>query len=414
MRQSILFTKTRKDPPSDEISVNAKLLVQGGFVFKEMSGVYTLLPLGLRVFKKIENIIRQEMNMAGGQEIFMTVLQEKEVWEKTNRWSEKIVDNWFKTKLKNDKELGLGFSHEEAIARIMSQYISSYKDLPFYVYQIQTKFRNEARAKSGLMRMREFSMKDLYSFSKNKEEHDNFYEGMKSVYMNVFERLGMGDKTYITISSGGSFSKYSYEFQTLSKAGEDEIYIINEDKKIAINKDDFSEEVLKDFNIKIDQKKLVEKKSIEVGDIYSLGFKYSKAFNLTYKNEKGKDDFVYMGSYGMSPTRLLGSVVELNNDKNGIIWPKSIAPFGVHLVSLCRKNEDMDKADEIYNKLLDKGIEVLYDDRLDISAGEKFADADLIGIPKRYIISPKTLVKNSIEIKDRKSSDVKMIDINSL
>jgi len=262
--------------------------------------------------------------------------------------------------------------------------------------------------------MREFSMKDFYSFSKDKEEHDDFYETMKGVYMKVFDRLGMGDKTYITISSGGSFSKYSYEFQTLSEAGEDEIYIIDEKKRIAINKDDFSDEVLKDFNVKIEKKNLKIKKSIEVGDIYSLGFKYSKSFNLIYKDEKGKDQLVYMGSYGMSPTRLLGATVELNHDEGGIIWPEEISPFSVHLVSLCQTEEDIAKADEIYKKFLDKDIEVLYDDRQEIRAGEKFADADLIGIPKRYVISPKTLAKDSVELKDRRSGEVDFISIESL
>ena len=339
MKQSQLFTKTRKEAPKDEVSKNAQLLIKAGFVDKEMAGVYSFLPLGLLVLKKIENIIREEMNSAGGQEILMTVLQDKAIWEKTGRWSDEVVDNWFKTKLKNGAELGLGFTHEEVIAKIMKNFVSSYKDLPFSAYQIQTKFRNEQRAKSGLMRCREFLMKDLYSFSKNKEEHEEFYEKMKDVYMKVFKRLGMEDKTYLTISSGGSFSKYSYEFQTLSEAGEDEVYIVDEEKKIAINKDDFNDEVLADFGLNLKESELKKVKSIEVGDIYSLGYKFSEAFNLTYKNKEGKEEFVYMGSYGMSPTRLLGAVVELSSDENGIIWPENIAPFKVHLIILNSKNE---------------------------------------------------------------------------
>jgi len=409
MKQSQLFTKTRKEAPKDEVSVNAQLLIQAGFINKEMAGAYSYLPLGLRVLNKISNIIREEMNAIGGQEIYMTVLQEKETWEKTNRWNDKVVDNWFKTSLKNGTELGLGFTHEEAIAKIMKNYVSSYKDLPFYAYQIQTKFRNEPRAKSGLMRGREFCMKDLYSFSKNKEEHEAFYEKMKDVYMKVFGRLGMKDKTYITVSSGGSFSKYSYEFQTLSEAGEDTIYIIDEDKKIAVNKDDFNDGVIADFNLNIDKEKLVEKKAIEVGDIYSLGYKFSEPFNLTYKDENGKEELVYMGSYGMSPSRLMGAVVELNSDEKGMLWPENVAPFKVHLLSLGENEE----AEKIYKDLLKKGIEVLYDDR-EISAGEKFADSDLIGIPYRVVVSKKSLAAGGVELKKRSEEKSEIIKIGEL
>lgn len=413
MRQSQLFTKTRKEAPRDEESVNAKLLIRGGFINKEMAGVYSYLPLGLRTLNNIFNIIREEMNAVGGQEVFMTVLQDKETWEKSGRWDDRVVDNWFKTSLKSGTELGLGFTHEEAIAKIMTNHISSYKDLPVYAYQIQSKFRNEARAKAGLMRGREFFMKDLYSFSKNKEEHDAFYELMKDVYMKVFTRLGMGDKTYVTISSGGSFSKYSYEFQTISEAGEDTISIIDEDKKIAINNDDFNDEVLRDFAITADRDTLRQEKSIEVGDIYSLGHKYSEAFNLTYKNEQGEDELVYMGSYGMSPSRLMGAVVELNHDDNGIIWPESVAPFRVHLVNLHPQNEATKRfGDSIYDALQGAGVAVLYDDRGEAGIGEKLKDSDLIGIPLRAIVSEKNGMQ--IEVKKRKDKDAHLVDVEQL
>jgi prolyl-tRNA synthetase len=409
MKQSQLFTKTQKNAPKDEVSTNAKLLARGGFINKEMAGVYTYLPLGLRVLNKICDIIRAEMDAAGGQEIFLTALQDKATWEKTGRWSDKVVDNWFKTKLNNDTELGLGFTHEEPLAKIMRNYIFSYKDLPIYAYQIQTKFRNEVRAKSGLMRGREFLMKDLYSFSKNKEEHEIFYEKMKDVYMQTFSRMGMEEKTYITISNGGSFSKYSYEFQTLSEAGEDEIYIIDEKEKLAINKQDFNEDILKDFNLSLNKKDLVKHKSIEVGDIYSLGHKYSEAFSLNYKNEKGENELVYMGSYGMSPSRLMGAVVELNNDNSGIIWPEAVAPFKVHLISLGKNKE----AEKIYKDLERKGIEILFDDR-DTGAGAKCADADLIGIPYRAVISEKSLKAGGVELKKRSKSKSEIIKIDLL
>ncbi|PIP23030.1 MAG: prolyl-tRNA synthetase [Candidatus Nealsonbacteria bacterium CG23_combo_of_CG06-09_8_20_14_all_39_17] len=414
MRQSQLFTKTKKEAPKDEVSKNAQLLIRAGFVNKELAGAYAYLPLGIRVINKISNIIREEMNAVGGQELIMTALQDKETWGKTGRWSDDVVDNWFKTSLKNGTELGLGFSHEEVLAKLMKNHISSYKDLPIYVYQIQTKFRNEARAKSGLMRGREFMMKDLYSFSRSKEDHEEFYEKMKEVYMKVFNRLGMGDKTYITISSGGSFSKYSYEFQTLSEAGEDVVYIIDEKKRIAINKDDFNDEVIKDFGLSLNKDNLVGKKSIEVGDIYTLGYKYSEAFNLTYKNEEGKDELVFMGSYGMSPSRLMGAVVELNNDEKGIIWPETVAPFRIHLIAVGQDLSIKENSDKIYEGLKAQGIEVLYDDREGASAGEKFADSDLIGIPCRVVISKKTLAENSVEIKQRKEKEVKLVKIDDL
>lgn len=409
MKQSHLFTKTRREAPKDEVSRNAQLLIRGGFVNKELAGAYAYLPLGIKVINKISDIIREEMDAVGGQELTMTALQEKEVWEKTNRWSDEAVDNWFKTKLKNGTELGLGFTHEEAIARLMKSHINSYKDLPIYAYQIQTKFRNESRAKSGLMRGREFLMKDLYSFTRNQAEHELFYEKMKDVYMKVFDRLGMGDKTYITISSGGSFSKYSYEFQTLSEAGEDVVYIIDEEKRIAINKDDLNDEVLKDFGVTLDKDKLVGHKSIEVGDIYTLGYRFSEAFNLAYKNEEGKEELVFMGSYGMSPARLMGAIVELNNDDKGIIWPAAVSPFAVHLISL-GKNEE---ADKVYDELRKNNIEVLYDDR-DAMAGEKFADADLIGISTRFIISNKSLTAGGGEFSQRGSKESEIIPLDQL
>jgi prolyl-tRNA synthetase len=409
MKQSQLFTKTRKEAPRDEVSRNAQLLIRAGFVNKEMAGAYAYLPLGLRVINKISDIIREEMNAAGGQEVLMTALQDKEIWEKTGRWDDKIVDNWFKTELKNGTQVGLGFTHEEALARLMKAHISSYKDLPVYVYQIQTKFRNETRAKSGLMRGREFFMKDLYSFSRTPEEHEAYYEKMKDVYMKVFTRLGMGDRTYITISSGGSFSKYSYEFQTLSEAGEDVIYIIDEKKKIAINKDDFNDDVLKDFNLDLDKNKLTGKKSIEVGDIYTLGYRYSEALGLTFTDEDGREKPVFMGSYGMSPSRLMGAIVELNNDENGIIWPQAVSPFAIHLISL---KED-EKTEKIYHELKNKGIEVLYDDRK-ASAGEKFADADLIGIPQRIIVSSKSLAAGGCEMRARNSKESRIIPLDKI
>jgi len=406
MKQSQLFTKTSKNFPKDEVSKNAQLLIKAGFVHKEMAGVYSFLPLGLRVLNKINQIIREEMNAIGGQELYMTVFQSPEIWKKTNRWSDEVVDNWFKTSLKNGSELGLGFTHEEPITALMKKFVSSYKDLPFYAYQIQEKFRNESRAKSGIMRGREFLMKDLYSFSKNKEEHDEFYEKSKQAYLNVFKRVGIGEMTYLTFASGGTFSKYSHEFQTISEAGEDIIYL-DEEKNIAINEEVYTDEVIADLGL--DKNKLIQKKSIETGNIFSLGYKFSEALELTYKNEEGKEEMVYMGSYGIGPSRLMGTVVELLSDEKGMVWPESIAPFQVYLINIGEE----EKAQEIYDDLVKKGVEVLWDDR-DARPGEKFADSDLIGIPYRVVVSEKSLAGGGVEVKKRNEEESKILGVEEM
>ncbi|AKM84122.1 TPA: prolyl-tRNA synthetase [Candidatus Campbellbacteria bacterium] len=405
MKQSQLFTKTRKEAPKDEVSKNAQLLIQAGFVYKEMAGVYSYLPLGLRVLNKINDIIRKEMNKIGGQELFLTNLQDPKIWEATGRWSDDVVDNWFKTKLKSGTELGLGFTHEEPITRMMKDHISSFRDLPLSAYQIQTKFRNESRAKSGIMRGREFLMKDLYSFSRDEKEHDDFYNKAIIAYTNIFSKVGLGEKTHVTFASGGTFSKYSHEFQTVSDAGEDIIYIAP--NGLAVNEEVFNDEVLKDLGF--EKKDLKKEKSIEVGNIFSLGTKFSEAFDLTFSDEKGENKFVVMGCYGIGPGRLMGTVVEALSDERGIIWPETIAPFKVHLLSL-GANEETEK---IYNQLQQNGIEVLFDDR-DKKAGDKFADSDLIGIPYRVVVSEKSLSQGGVELKKRAENDGKIFSINDL
>ncbi len=406
MRQSRLFTKTKKDTPKDEVSLNAQLLIRAGFVHKEMAGVYTFLPLGLRVINKISNIVKEEMDKIGGLQVKSTALQKKEIWEKTDRWSDEVVDNWFKTRLKNDSELGLAFTHEEAFSNFMKQYISSYKDLPAYPYDIRTMFRNELRSKSGIMRGREFYWKALYSFSKDEIQHEEFYEKSKIAYKNVFERVGVGDITYLTFASGGTFSKYSHEFQTISEAGEDIIYL-DEKKGIAINREVFNDKVLADLGL--ERESLAEKKAIETGNIFSLGHKFSKPIDLSYADEKGNKQLVFMGCYGIGISRLMGTAVEVFNDEKGIIWPDAIAPFSVHLISL-NKNEDTEK---IYKELENEGVEVLYDDR-ELGAGAKFADADLVGCPYRVVVSEKTLDKKSVEVKRRDSEEAEIVELDRL
>ena len=403
MRQSKLFTKTRKEAPSDEVSKNAILLTRAGFIHKEMAGVYSFLPLGLRVLEKINNIVREEMNAISGQELLMSVLQNKELWEKTNRWSDEQVDNWFKTKLKGGGEVGLGFTQEEPVTSIMRNYVSSYQDLPKLAYHIQWKYRNEERAKSGIMRGREFLMKDLYTFSTTQEEHDRLYESVADAYTKIFARLGIGDRTYRTFASGGVFAKYSHEFQCLSPIGEDTVYVSKE-KNIAVNKEVMLPEVLSDLGLK--EPELKEEKAIEVGNIFSLGTRFSDALGLKFKDETGSEKAVIMGSYGFGCSRMVGVLVEVFADDKGIIWPKEVSPFQVHLLNLSEGSKD--KADKIYEDLTSKGIEVLYDDR-DARAGEKFADSDLIGIPVRFIVSEKT--GDKIEVKNRNESESKLLAV---
>ncbi len=413
MRQSLLFTKTKKETPKDETSINAQLLLKAGFIHKDIAGVYTYLPLGLRVLNNIQEVIRHELDAVDCQEVSMTALQPKEIWEKTGRWSDDVVDNWFKTSLKNKTELGLAFTHEEPMANMMKQFVSSYKDLPKLVYQFQTKFRNELRAKSGIMRGREFMMKDLYSFHTDEAAHKEFYEKMKDVYMKIFTRLGLGENTFLTMSNGQPFSKYSFEFQTLSEAGED-VLLFDREKNIAINKDDFNDQIFADFGLNKDDYNFKEAKSIEIGDIYSLGTKYSQALGLTYVDSDSKEHPVYMGSYGIGISRVMGTIVEISHDDKGLIWPKEVAPYQVHLVSLCQEDEDIAKADDLYKKLKQSGVTVLYDDRLSVRAGQKFGDSDLIGIPLRVVISKKMIETNSVEIKERIKEESEVINIDEL
>jgi prolyl-tRNA synthetase len=417
MRQSQLFIKTRKDTPADETSKNAQLLIRAGFIHKEMAGVYSYLPFGLRVIKKIEDIIREEMNTIGGIEMKTSIFQNKEVWEKSNRWDDSVVDNWFKTKLKGGGEVGLSFTNEEAYSNILKHYVSSYKDLPAYPYDFKEIFRNEARSKSGLMRGREFYWKALYSFSRNETEHQEFYAKATQAYKNIFNRVGIGDKTYLTYATGGTFSKFSHEFQTICDGGEDTIYIHKEDlgeglqmnpDHAAINKELWTDETRKDLSLH--EEDYVEQKAIEVGNIFTLGTKFSEPFNLEYKDENGEGKKVFMGSYGIGLGRLMGTVAELLSDEKGLVWTKEIAPFSVHLIVLGADDKTVKFADEVYADLRKAGVEVLYDDR-DLRAGEKFADSDLIGIPVRLVVSDKTVAENKVEMKYRTEKDSELLTV---
>lgn len=410
MRLSQLFTKTRKDAPADEQAKNAQLLIRAGFVHKEMAGVYSYLPLGLKVLNNIANIVREEMDKIGGQELSMPALQLKERYELTNHWDDKVVDIWFKTKLANGTDLGLGWSHEENLTPIVKNYLNSYKDLPFAAYQVQTKFRNELRSKSGIMRGREFLMKDMYSFALNQEQHEEFYKKAQDAYVRIFNRFGIGETTFLTFASGGSFAKYSHEFQTLSDAGEDTIYL-DRDKKIAINKEVYNDEVAHELGL--DKSKLEEVKGIEVGNIFSLGTKFSAPFDLVVNDEDGKPQTIIMGCYGIGISRVMGTIAELLSDDKGLVWPENIAPAKVYIALIGTDDKTRATADHVYNHLTEAGIGVIYDER-DVRAGEKFADADLLGIPYRLVISDKTVAANQHELKRRTENQPQLLNTEEI
>lgn len=408
MKYSNLFTKTSKDAPKDEVAFNAQLLIRAGYVYKEMAGVYSYLPLGLRVLENIKQIVREEMNLLDAQEIIMSSLQRKELWEKTDRWSDEKVDVWFKSQLKNGTEVGFGWSHEEPITEMMKSHISSYKDLPAVVYQFQTKMRNELRAKSGIMRGREFVMKDMYSYATDSEQHDAFYNATIDAYMRVFERVGLGSDTFVTYASGGAFTEFSHEFQTITDAGEDVIYI-NREKNIAINEEVLNDDTLKELGITRDD--LEEVKTAEVGNIFNFGRVKCEQLGLNFTDAEGKQEAVHLGSYGIGITRLMGVIVEQFADDNGIVWPEEVAPYSVNIIAIGDSEEVQQAAADLYGQLSEAGVEVLWDDR-DMGPGKKFADNDLIGIPYRVVISSKTLEDGGkVELKQRTESDVEMITL---
>lgn len=407
MKQSHFFSKTSKAAPKEDVSINARMLEQGGFVQKTMSGVYTFLPLGFRVLSKVENIIREEMHAIGGQEILMPAMQPKENWTTTGRWD--TMDVLFKVKSEHGYELALGPTHEEIVTPLGQSVINSYRDLPMAVYQIQTKFRDEARAKSGLLRGREFRMKDLYSFHTSEEDLAEYYKKVAAAYKRIFERLGI-PALYVE-ASGGTFSKYSHEFQVEVDSGEDTLYVCN-GCSLAKNKEIYEEGVSCTDCGKSDYR---ETKASEVGNIFELKTRFSEAFNVQFDAEDGTKQLVQMGCYGIGPSRCVGVIAEKHFDDNGVIWPDEVAPFKVHLISLAAKDEAVAQAaDKLYADLQAAGVEVLYDDRLEVSAGQKFADSDLMGIPNRVVVSTKTLAEQSVELKKRNEQDSILIKIEEL
>lgn len=399
MLQSQLFYKTTKNPPKDAEVVSHKYLVQAGYISQIAAGVYSLLPLSFRVYKKIENIIRDEMNNAGGQEISMPTLQPKSLWQETGRW-DTIDPPLFIVQDRHKKELCLGPTHEEVITKLVREYVNSYKNLPLYLYQIQNKFRNEMRSTGGLLRVREFMMKDLYSFHTNEKDLDDYYKIMLQSYKNIFKRCGV-KAVAVEASSGSIGGEESQEFQILAKNGEDIIKICP--------KCDYAGnvEIVKTPVCPKCKTKLEDKKCIEAAHVFKLGTMYSEKMGAKFIDKNGQEKAIVMGCYGIGLGRLLATIVEASHDEKGIIWPKNVAPFEAHLIGL-----DLEKAKEVYDKLKKQNIDVLFDDREDASPGEKFAEADLIGIPVRLVVSGKT--GDKIEWKNREGDKTELMEIEDV
>ena len=407
MRLSHTFTRTRKQAPADEVAHNAQLLIRAGYVHKTMAGVYSYTPLGLAVLENIKQIVREEMNRISSQELLMSTLQRQELWQETGRWSDELVDVWFKSHLQDGTEVGFGWTHEEPIIELLRSYLKSYKDLPISVYQFQNKLRNELRAKSGIMRGREFIMKDMYSIHASKEDLDAYYQAVIEAYKRCYHRFGLGDDTYVTFASGGAFTKFSHEFQTICAAGEDYIYL-HRGRDLAIN-EEVVDEAARELGI--DKSELERVKTAEVGNIFNFGTQKSEEMGLVFTGEDGRQHHAYMGSYGIGITRVMGVIVEKFADDKGLVWPEEIAPARVHLVQIGK--ESVAAADELYDTLQQAGISVLYDDRA-ARPGEKFADAELLGMPTRVTVSDRLLEAGEWEIVDRRTGEQQRLTISQL
>ena len=407
MRLSKNFTRTIKQALADEVARNAQLLIRAGYVHKTMAGVYSYLPLGLKVVENIKQIVREEMNKIDSQELVMSTLQRKELWQETGRWSDELVDVWFKSHLQDGTEVGFGWTHEEPIVELLRGYLKSYKDLPISVYQFQNKLRNELRAKSGIMRGREFVMKDMYSVHASKEDLDKYYNAAIEAYKRCYDRFGIGDETYVTFASGGAFTKFSHEFQTICDAGEDYIYL-HRGKNIAVN-EEVLDEAVKELGI--DRSELERVKTAEVGNIFNFGTQKSEEMRLVFTDAEGVEQYAYMGSYGVGITRVMGVIVEKFADDKGLVWPENIAPAKVYLVQI--GSQSRATADELYQKLQSAGIETIYDDR-DERPGVKFADAELLGIPYRVTVSDRLLDDGKWEVSTRQTGEQRLLTADEL
>ena len=416
---SKVFLPTLKDTPQDAEVISHQLMLRSGMIRKVTSGIYTWLPIGLKVLRKVENIVREEMDASGAQEVLMPMVQPKELWEETKRW-EKMGPELLRIQDRHERDFCLGPTHEEVITDIIRNNIKSYKELPLNLYQIQTKFRDEVRPRYGVMRGREFLMKDSYSFNLNEESLNESYLAMKETYKKILDRLGLKFKI-VKADSGAIGGDASEEFHVLADNGEDTI-AISDSSDFAINTELLLEEGddIESLEGKPspDGKGIIQvKKGIEVGHIFQLGKVYSDAMKANVLDNDGKAKSLFMGCYGIGVSRLVAAAIEQNNDEKGIIWPESMAPFEVNIVAIgFDKDEKIAKAaTDVYKELSSKGYEVILDDRKD-GYGTKMKDAELIGIPINIIIGKQFVQNNEIELKHRdgQSSIGKVEDITTI
>jgi prolyl-tRNA synthetase len=404
MRYSQLFPKASKSEGAEHESANHNLLTRAGYIHKEAAGVYSFLPLGTRVLRKIQDVIRSEMNAIGSQELILPVISPIELWQTTKRDDMNVL---FHVDSRSGQGFVLNPTTEEVITPLVKQYIKSYRDLPVSLYQMNNKFRDELRAKSGILRGREFMMKDAYSFHESQEDLQAYYDIVTETYFRIFRTLGLGDQTVLTFASGGDFSKYSHEFQTVCPIGEDTIYRCGK-CNVAVNKEIIGEQ---QTCPSCDSPELIEQRGVEVGNIFQLGNRFTTAFDLTFRDRDGREQHPVMGCYGIGPSRTMGTIVELSHDERGIKWPKSVAPFDAHMVVLGKEKELLDRADDYYHQLQGKGQDVVIDDRDNVSNGEKLATADLLGVPTRIVVS-KRLGSQNVEVKDRHEENAQIVSFN--
>jgi prolyl-tRNA synthetase len=418
MKLSQYFLPTLKENPIDATVVSHQLMIRAGMIRQTASGIYSWLPLGLKVLRKVEKIIKEEMDKSGALEILMPTIQPAELWQESGRY-DAYGKEMLRIKDRHDRDLLYGPTHEEVVTDIFRKNITSYKDLPKNLYQIHWKFRDEIRPRFGLMRGREFLMKDSYSFDIDEVAAKKTYNLMYETYFKIFRRMGLKPMA-VRADTGAIGGDLSHEFHILADTGESAIYY---DKKFEEKNLGFEEmqklyamadEMHDEKKCPIPTNQLASRRGIEVGHIFNFGLKYSKSMNASVMNENGEKVFPNMGSYGIGVSRVVAGSIEANHDANGIIWPKEIAPFDVVLINVRVGDEACDRAcAELYQKLQEQGVDVLYEDTK-ASLGQKFSIADLIGIPTQIIVGPKSVAAGKVEIKDRRSGEKKEIEVLDL
>ena len=422
MKLSQYFLPTLKENPVDATIVSHQLMIRAGMIRQTASGIYTWLPLGLKVLRKVEKIIRDEMDKAGALEVLMPTIQPAELWQESGRY-DAYGKEMLRIKDRHDRDILYGPTHEEVITDIFRKNVTSYKDLPKNFYQIHWKFRDEIRPRFGLMRGREFLMKDSYSFDIDEISAKKTYNLMYETYFKIFRAMGLKPMA-VRADTGAIGGDLSHEFHLLADTGESAIYYdkkfdeLSESKSFDIEEMQslyaMADEMHVQANCPIPQSQISSRRGIEVGHIFNFGLKYSKALEAAVMGPNSDKIYPNMGSYGIGVSRVVAAAIEANHDANGIVWPKEIAPFQIALINVRAGDELCDKTcEEIYNKFQSQGIEVIYDDTK-ASLGQKFSIADLIGIPTQIIVGPKSAAAGTVEVKDRKTGDKKEISISEI